>query len=514
MLKDLKAAVEKSGLKIVEVAGWQTRGHGSIKTVKSIICHHTAGAKTGNYPSLNTVAYGRPGLAGPLGNLGLGRDGTVYIIAAGIAWHAGVVSSSEYSNSYSIGIEAEATGVDKWPAVQMEAYAKLCKALSQHYGVPVSKIKGHKEVAVDSRGRLGRKIDPNFNMTSFRGKVESTVLGGYGKPKYTAGQFPTLQNPKKGVRGDHVLWIKKRLKAHGYKGFVLKSNYYGKGAVAAVKAFQRAQGWSGSGADGYPGTLTISELYKSPKPPKKELLRVAHASLQFSDSLKQRQSDAKKIFARAKAHNIAWITGTEAFEASTFAALKKEAAATGYIVRRNANQDSWVAVRKDLVKGKITVHYDRVIKGKAKKHTAKGGFGISFESTLGVKVGILAGHLLTKGRPGAKDPAYKVNVATNRAIMKSYGKIAKALRSEGAIVFYGGDQNISAKGNSFLGQPFISAWRELKKYPKTHAAGCIDMVAYYDDVRVRWVGGRRFGDKTAMGLHSDHLYIEAVCELV
>src|SRR5690606_6774975 len=127
----------------------------------------TAGPRSGNMPSLNVVTNGRAGLPGPLCNLGLGRDGTVYVVAAGVAWHAGKTASANHGNYRAIGIEAEATGVDSWPEAQIDAYARLCRALCDHYGVPVSEVKGHKEIAVPR----GRKIDPNFDMGAFRRRV-------------------------------------------------------------------------------------------------------------------------------------------------------------------------------------------------------------------------------------------------------------------------------------------------------------------------------------------------------
>ena len=48
-----------AGLKVAEQPGWKTRGRGDVGIVKGIICHHTAGAKTGNMPSLNVVTHGR-----------------------------------------------------------------------------------------------------------------------------------------------------------------------------------------------------------------------------------------------------------------------------------------------------------------------------------------------------------------------------------------------------------------------------------------------------------------------
>lgn len=83
MLTDLATVLRAAGLKVQEVPGWKTRGHGQMTSVETIACHHTAGPKTGNYPSLGVVRDGRPGLDGPLAQLGLARDGTWLVIAAG-----------------------------------------------------------------------------------------------------------------------------------------------------------------------------------------------------------------------------------------------------------------------------------------------------------------------------------------------------------------------------------------------------------------------------------------------
>lgn len=167
-LLDLVTAVRKSGLAVVEVEGWQTRGHGPMEGLPfCVICHHTAGPATGEFPSKNVVVNGRPDLDGPLSNLGLGRSGTVYVIAAGLAYHAGPTFEFWQSNGWSIGIEAEATGKDPWPSVQVNAYARLCRALCDHYSLSYDCVLGHKEVAKP----LGRKIDPNFDMTAFRSAV-------------------------------------------------------------------------------------------------------------------------------------------------------------------------------------------------------------------------------------------------------------------------------------------------------------------------------------------------------
>jgi hypothetical protein len=166
-LLDLADACRKSGLTVVEDAGWRTRGHGPMGPVAGIVCHHTAGPATGDAPSLRVVRDGRPDLPGPLSNIVLGRSGTVYVVAAGLSYHAGVTFLPIEDNYSAVGIEGEATGVDAWPDVQMDAYVRLCRALCDHYCVSYDNVWGHKEVAKP----LGRKIDPNFDMNAFRARI-------------------------------------------------------------------------------------------------------------------------------------------------------------------------------------------------------------------------------------------------------------------------------------------------------------------------------------------------------
>lgn len=172
MLTNLATILRNAGLSVSEVSGWATRGHGQMNPVKSIICHHTAGPATGDMPSLNFIRDGSASLPGPLSQLALGRSGTWFVVAAGLSYHAGVVTdSSLYSNANAIGIEAEGTGLPAtdsghahWPEVQYQSYLKGVRALKAAFNVPTARVLGHKEVA----SPLGRKIDPNFSMAEFR----------------------------------------------------------------------------------------------------------------------------------------------------------------------------------------------------------------------------------------------------------------------------------------------------------------------------------------------------------
>lgn len=176
-LTNLADVARRAGLTVVEVDGWKTRGHGVMGSVATITCHHTAnGGAKGDAPSLNVVKNGRPGLSGPLAHIVLGRSGTVYVVAAGLCYHAGVSKLDRQTNPHAIGIEAEAVGTPDapgdWPDAQMDAYALLTRALANAFGVPLAHVQGHKETCAPS----GRKSDPSFDMDNFRHRVETASL--------------------------------------------------------------------------------------------------------------------------------------------------------------------------------------------------------------------------------------------------------------------------------------------------------------------------------------------------
>lgn len=167
----------RAGLKVAPVAGWETRGTRDVGTTLGVLCHHTAAKTIKNMPRLNMLVRGRPDLPGPLAHLGLGRDGTFYVIAAGRANHAGVGEWNGVTsgNDHLIGIEAENTGAhnDAWPDVQLDAYRRGVAALLGHLKLSANACAGHKEYARP----LGRKPDPSFDMQIFRNQV-AEILGG------------------------------------------------------------------------------------------------------------------------------------------------------------------------------------------------------------------------------------------------------------------------------------------------------------------------------------------------
>ena len=229
-----------AGLKVAEQPAWKDRGRGEIGPIEGVICHHTAGPKNGNMPSLGIVTDGRPDLAGPLAQLCLGRDGTFYVVAAGRCNHAGVGNWQGIStgNGSFIGIEAENTGftagpnADPWPAIQMDAYRRGVAAILTKVRANSIMCCGHKEYALPH----GRKDDPTFDMNEFRMQVAAIMAGAAPDvsviPATDSTDRPTL---RRGATGDLVKTIQAAVD-------VAATGDFDAATEAAVRQFQRDHG--------------------------------------------------------------------------------------------------------------------------------------------------------------------------------------------------------------------------------------------------------------------------------
>jgi peptidoglycan hydrolase-like protein with peptidoglycan-binding domain len=223
----------EAGLKVAQQDGWKSRGRRDVGETKGVMCHHTAGPREGNMPSLGIVTKGRSDLPGPLAQLALGRDGTFYVVAAGLANHAGAGSWQGITtgNTSFIGIEAENTGLgdDPWPAVQIDAYQRGVAAILKKIGAPAAMCCGHKEYALPA----GRKTDPSFDIEGFRKGVDAHLAGTAPSPALIpaadAEGKPTL---RRGSSDPLVTLLQKGVGAQA-------DGKFGAETEADVRAFQR-----------------------------------------------------------------------------------------------------------------------------------------------------------------------------------------------------------------------------------------------------------------------------------
>lgn len=174
--------LRSAGLKVRETSGWKTRGRDFAGTSPSFapiggVSHHTAGhpTKANPVPSLGIVIHGRADLAGPLCNVLLGFDGVFYVVAAGVANHAGLPDGGSCrgmtGNSSAYGMEIEHDGVHPLPADIVLLAAKGWAAILRGKNIKASQVVQHREWAPS------RKIDCATNFQDSGG------------PKPTAGEF-------------------------------------------------------------------------------------------------------------------------------------------------------------------------------------------------------------------------------------------------------------------------------------------------------------------------------------
>ncbi|WP_444904768.1 N-acetylmuramoyl-L-alanine amidase [Microbulbifer sp. CnH-101-E] len=255
----LPSVLEDAGLKIAEVDGWASRGNGNMSSsIKGIVCHHTAGAAKGNMPSLNTLKNGRRDLSGPLAQLGLARDGTYYIIAAGKANHAGSGSWKGVSgNRNVIGIEAENTGyakskngkvADPWPEVQLDAYKRGVAAILAKLGRDSSWCCGHKEWKA--------KPDPHtIDMDEFRKDVQSIMDRQVPPPLIPTKDSQDRPTLRRGNSSNLRFVVRDIQRKIGFPDDKI-DGHFGPITEAAIRKFQRDNGLVPDGIIG-PRTWTI-----------------------------------------------------------------------------------------------------------------------------------------------------------------------------------------------------------------------------------------------------------------
>jgi hypothetical protein len=263
------------------------------------------------------------------------------------------------------------------------------------------------------------------------------------------------------------------------------------------------------------------------------IVRAMHASLQFSDTPKQQEADITDLFERAKKRDIWWVTGTEAGPGAdpTGQLLLRVGKAMGYKVWVPSENgkgvegatDSWVAVdtrriKKDSWKtgfepgipGSKALYAQAGVNAEFPRWGPKGVVWVSFANVDVGRVSVAAAHYLTKGRSPKGQPIKGVNhYEWNQKLAKVIGDWGREHGKGKALAFYGGDQNIvDREDDTFFGQPFTSAWDELKKWENT-GHGNIDVIASYKaDGRVTAKAARALDDKEFFQ-HGDHYVIEA-----
>jgi N-acetyl-anhydromuramyl-L-alanine amidase AmpD len=264
----LPEALRAEGLDVTEFPGWRQRGHGTFKDIRGVMVHHTGSDRA----SAASIAEGRPDLAGPLSQVHIARDGTVTVVAAGVAWHAGVGMypwvPANMGNWHLIGIECANSGTSpsaphrrNWPDAQYFALVRCCAAINRRLGHNAARTIGHKEYA----GRAQGKWDPGgIDMDLLRRDIAEQRSADIGavptpRPPVPVGEYADILLYR-GSRGTQVAELQRRLKAAyaAYAGDLVVDGVFGVETERAVREFQRRFG--GLKVDGIVGPATAAAM--------------------------------------------------------------------------------------------------------------------------------------------------------------------------------------------------------------------------------------------------------------
>lgn len=264
----LADVLRREGVQLVEFPGWRDRGHGDFKDIRGVMVHHTGS----DHASAASIAYGRPDLAGPLSQLHIARDGTVTVVAAGVAWHAGIGMypwlPTNMGNWHMIGIECANSGTSptalhrtNWPAAQYDALVDSCAAINRRLAQNASRTIGHKEYAGRSQG----KWDPGaIDMEILRSDIQARIgtipdPAPTPRPPVPVGQFADILLFR-GSEGPQVAQLQRQLKCgyETYAGDLVVDGVYGTQTETAVREFQRRA--RGLKVDGIVGPATAAAL--------------------------------------------------------------------------------------------------------------------------------------------------------------------------------------------------------------------------------------------------------------
>lgn len=211
-----------AGLRVVETPGWKTRtASGTQPRPVGVLEHHTAtpASYARPAPTVQMCITGRPDLDGPLCHAVIGYDGTVHLIAAGRANHAGKAKASGPNpagdgNTLYVGFEWDYHGVNQGPSPEQYATAvRATRAVLAKLGRPAEAARGHRETSVTG------KIDPgHVDLDQFRRDVAAgatpTAPGGIENMAF-ADSFTDWANNKQTV-GSWMNNIDKRIaELHG-----------------------------------------------------------------------------------------------------------------------------------------------------------------------------------------------------------------------------------------------------------------------------------------------------------
>lgn len=176
--REINARLRAAGVTVHEWAGWEYRGNGQTSAYEGCLVHHTATAY-GNAPRV--LVDGRPDLSGPLCNYAGNADGSVTVIAAHPANHAGASGGRSMGplpvtslfNKRVMGLEIVYPGDRPMRDAQYHTALLWSRIVTDVLGGgDIQRARAHAETSITGKWDPGDAPGRTINMAAFRAAAD------------------------------------------------------------------------------------------------------------------------------------------------------------------------------------------------------------------------------------------------------------------------------------------------------------------------------------------------------
>jgi len=171
LIKTWPSIISAAGLQVEVMPGFESRSHGELPDVVSIVWHHDASPPG---PSA-TADYFVGAWDTASAQIWVDTNGKWWFIGCGQAWHAGATAPGMPTNQNSVGIETDHTINEAWPDALLSSLQKGTAALFKAMAVTAgTNLFFHKQIAIPA----GRKVDPDgLEINQQRALVDGLIGG-------------------------------------------------------------------------------------------------------------------------------------------------------------------------------------------------------------------------------------------------------------------------------------------------------------------------------------------------
>lgn len=177
---EVNARLRAAGIVVREAAGWQSRGNGQTSAYEGGLVHHTATGYGIALPGTgvgNLLINGRPDLRGPLCNYAGNDDGSITVIAAHPANHAGASGGRSMGplpvtslfNRRVMGLEIVYPGTMPMRDAQYRSALVWAEAVADVCGRgDLERVRAHAETSITGKWDPGFAPGRTIDMAAFR----------------------------------------------------------------------------------------------------------------------------------------------------------------------------------------------------------------------------------------------------------------------------------------------------------------------------------------------------------